>query len=764
MSIFEAFRRAMLGLLVAVLCGLVFAAVFVGYCAYTLPLTRSPAAEPPPAAVTYNTGTGTPFAAHGIYRGDRLTADHLPPDLVRAVVAIEDRRFFQHGGIDPRGMLRAAWHNLWSRGGIEGGSTITQQLARLTYLSPERTMHRKVQEIMLALWFESRLSKEEILARYLNTVYFGAGAVGADAAAKRYFGKKAGDLSLAEAAMLAGLIRAPSQLAPSRNPEAARKRADLVLREMIATGVIDQPQAAAARGHPATLRIAPEPEPGDNYYIDTAEAEVRRLVGTPPLDLSVTTTFDPRLQDAADQIVRRWLAGEGARRHAGQAALIAMAPDGAILAMVGGRDYSESQFNRATQARRQPGSLFKVFVYLTALSNGYTPDSVMTDQQVQIGDWQPRNFDGRYHGPVPLRTAFAQSLNSVSVQLVQAVGIERVIATAKSLGVQAELPAVPSLALGSAEVTLLDMTRAMDAIATDTKSIEPYMVRSIRAQGATPLYTRPETTAGERPDWNRAGIMRLLEAVVTEGTGRAARLAETPGRRAAGKTGTTDEYRDAWFVGFTTDLVVGVWVGNDDDSPMDQVTGGDIPAKIWHDFVVEAEKIVGRPNPAAAAPVIGSATAPSAQPEPAPPIEPPPAPPAAPPAAVAAAPPAPPPAAPSQPRPVQPAAAAPRLVHGIPLVVDTATLILQGTVVHLQGVEGEKGEPTHELVRYLAGREVSCQPADPAASQYRCRVGDYDLGEAVVLNGAGRAAADAPEHLRDAEQRARGAGRGLWRQ
>jgi membrane peptidoglycan carboxypeptidase len=482
--------------------------------------------------------------------------------------------------------------------------------------------------------------------------------------------------------------------------------------------------------------MAPDPEPADNYFLDAAEAEVKRLVGTPPLDLSATTTLDPQLQDAAQQIVRRWLDGEGARRQVGQAALIAMAPDGAILAMVGGRDYGESQFNRAIQAHRQPGSLFKVFVYLTALSNGYSPDSTMVDQPIQIGDWQPQNYDGRYHGPVSLRTAFAQSLNSVAAQLAQAVGIDRVIAMAKSLGVQSQLPAVPSLALGSVEVTLLEMTRAMDAIATDSKSIESYMVRSIKAQTAAPLlYTRPET-ASERPDWNRTDMMHLLEAVVTEGTGKAARL----DRRSAGKTGTTDEYRDAWFIGFTSDIVVGVWVGNDDNSPMEHVAGGEIPARIWHDFVVDAEKIMARSNAPAGGALTGSAAPPQA-----PPAEPSPA---------------------QQAGAVKPAALtepAPQAVRGVPLVVDTGTLVLKGATVHLNGVDGETGEAVRDLTRYIAGREVACQPVEAGAAQYRCKLGDYDLAEAVVLNGGGRAAANAPERLLDAQEKAQLAGRGIWR-
>jgi penicillin-binding protein 1A len=718
MTVVVTFGRAMRTLLVMVALAIAGAALFLGYSAYTIPVIRAGVPDLPPAAVVYATAAGAPFAARGVYKGERLAADKLPPDLSHAVVAIEDRRFYRHHGVDPRGIARAAWHNVWNRGRIEGGSTITQQLTRLTYLSSERTLHRKVQEMMLALWLDARLPKDEILARYLNTVYFGAGAFGADAAAKRYFGKKAGELDLAQSAMLAGLVRAPSQLAPSRNFEAAHRRAELVLDAMVETGMTDAAKAAAARAETVRLAIPPDTEPDDNYFIDTAEAEVKRLIGSPPLDLAVTTTLDPRLQQAAERIVKRTLAGEGLRRHVGQAAMIAMAPDGAILALVGGRDYNESQFNRAVQAKRQPGSLFKVFVYLTALSNGYTPESVIVDQPVEIGDWQPKNYDGRYRGPVSLKTAFANSLNSVSAQLIEAVGPKRVVDMAKSLGVRTELPAVPSLALGAAEVTLIDMVRAMDAIATDAKSIEPYLVRSIRAEAA-PLYTRPETAA-ERPDWNRPAMMRLLEAVVGEGTGKAARI----DRRSAGKTGTTDEYRDAWFVGFTSDLVVGVWVGNDDNSPTDRVTGGDIPARLWHDFVMEAERILATP--------IAAATRPGAAP-------------------VAGT--------------VQTAALtgpAPRAVSGVPFVIDSATLLLNGALVRLNGIAGQPGDPAHELSRYIAGREVACEPIAPDKAQYRCTLGDFDLGEAVLLNGAGRAADGAPDRLKSAEQKARQAGRGIW--
>ncbi len=750
MRIFRAARLVMFGVLAVAAVGVTGGALFLGYCVYTLPLSRPLVGETRPAAITYATAAGHPLALRGAYRGEKLTADYLPPDLVNAVVAIEDRRFFSHGAIDLHGILRAGWHDLFDGGAVEGGSTITQQLARLTYLSPERTLRRKVQEAMIALWLEARLSKKEILARYLNDVYFGAGAFGVDAAAKRYFGKTASQLDLAQAAMLAGLIRSPSQLAPSRNPEAAHRRAELVLQAMVQEGAIDETQATAARAEPVRLAVPPDAEPGDNYFIDTAAAEVKRLVASPPLDLSVTTTLDPRLQEAAERTVNRWLESQGARRHVGQAALVAMAPDGAILAMVGGRDYAQSQFNRATQAHRQPGSLFKIFVYLTALSNGYGPDSVVVDQPIQIGDWQPANYDGRYHGSVTLRTAFAQSLNSVSAQLVQAVGVKRVIEMARSLGVRSPLPEVPSLALGSAEVTLLEMTGAMDAIATDRKSIEPYTVRTIRSEAA-PLYTRPATVP-DRPDWNWAEMMHLLEAVVSDGTGRAARLTESPGRRSAGKT---DDYRDAWFVGFTSDIVVGVWVGNDDDSPMDRVVGGDIPARIWHDFVSAAEPIVaksGAPAPAPTAALSGttapaSAAQPMANPlQPGTPVQPPPQ--QMPPAGAVQ------PAALSQP-------AAPKL-RGVPIVVDTATLLLNGELIHLDGIEGEHGAPGNQLARYIGGRPVTCAPAAPGATKFRCKIGDYDLGEAIVLNGGARATDNASERLRGAEAKARLAGRGVW--
>ena len=689
--------------------------VFIGYCAVTLPVSRGSNVGETGPAIVFTAADGQAFATRGTAKGEKVEIDQLPADLVHAVIAIEDRRFYSHHGLDLRGILRAAWHDLRGGGELEGASTVTQQLARISYLSPERSLRRKVQEAIIALWLETQLSKDQILARYLNSAYFGAGAYGVDAAAQRYFGKKAGSLNLAESAMLAGLIRSPTQLAPTRNLEAARRRAETVLEAMVAAGYSDKARAAAARAHPAKLAVPPETEPGQNYFADTAESELKRLIGSPPMDLGVETTLDPRLQEAAERVVNKWLQQEGFRRHVGQAALVALAQDGAVLALVGGRDYAQSQFNRAVQAQRQAGSLFKIFVYLAAFNAGYTPDSVVVDQPVTIGDWQPKNYESGYRGPVTLRTAFAQSINTVAVQLTQAVGVERVIDIAKSLGIHTELPPVPSLALGSAEVTLFDITAAMDAIAVDSKAIEPYTIRRIRTGTRALLYTRPDTVI-DRPDWNRNALVQLLEGVVTSGTGRAARL----DRRAGGKTGTTQDYRDAWFIGFTSDLVVGVWVGNDDDSPMDGVVGGDLPAKIWHDYVEEAEQI--RSTPVAAAPH-------AAEPKPAP---------------TAA--------------PVQP----PTVLRGMPKVADTATLVFPEGIAHLQGVAAEKGELARQLEHYIRGREVVCQATEPGTTQYHCDIDNIDVAEAVVLNGAGRVAANGSGRLLDAEQKAKAAGRGVW--
>ena len=438
-----------------------------GRCQPTEGLTREAAAQSPLTQATISYSPPAEFI-----KGEELQAADLPPHFAQAVVAIEDRRFHQHYGIDLQGIIRAAVRNFTAGATREGGSTITQQLARLSYLSPERTLRRKVQEALLALWIETRMTKEEILLSYLNTAYFGAGAYGADAAAKRYFGKPGKELTLSEAAMLAGLLRAPSQLAPTRNFGGAQERAEIVLQAMADTGAITAEQARSATDRPAKLRTAPETPPGANYFLDLAANETRRVSNQEPADLTVQTTLDVELQRIAEAVVQRRLDGEGRRKKVSQAALIAIRPDGAVAAMVGGVDYEASQFNRATQARRQAGSLFKLFVYLAALEHGYTPQSMLADRPIQIGEWEPQNANGRFRGAVTLRTAFAQSINTVAAQLADEIGVPAIINTAKRLGVQSSLPSVPSLALGSGDVTLIEMTRAYASVLAGNENFE----------------------------------------------------------------------------------------------------------------------------------------------------------------------------------------------------------------------------------------------------------------------------------------------------
>jgi penicillin-binding protein 1A len=701
----------------------VLVAGYLGFCLATLPLGGGLVVEATPSALVVEADNGQVFATRGVFKGEKVSSSDLPPDLAHAVIAIEDRRFYHHHGVDIRAVIRAALHNVAAAGAREGGSTITQQLVRMTYLSPERTLKRKVQEAMLALWLESHLTKEEILVRYLNTAYFGAGVYGVDAAAKRYFGKTVQQLSLNESAMLAGLVRAPSALAPHRNLERARERAAHVLDAMVETGAISSEQADAARHQPIALRVPPETPPGTNYFVDMVDAEARLLAGPISADWEIHSTMDLRLQAIAERVVGKRLAAEGKAKNVNQAALVAMAHDGAILAMVGGRDYNDSQFNRVTQAKRQPGSLFKVFVYLAALERGYTPQTVMIDRPVQIGDWEPENYGGRYHGSVTLHTAFAKSINSVAVQLADEVGIRSVIEVAKKLGIRSNLPAVPSLALGSAEVNLLEMTSAFAAIAADVESVEAYSVRSIQ-RGDQTLHTRAAPIRPSSADpAAREAMIDLLMAVVREGTGKAARI---PGP-AAGKTGTTQDYRDAWFIGFTPEFVVGVWVGNDDNKPTNGVTGGSLPATIWREFVTQAavQQVVPATSSLHTTPRVGAS------------IE-----------AI-------------DPVPDQEPPSNARTIRGKAFVLDTGTLEIQGQIVRLFGVEGMSGRIARRLGRLLRRQKVICQPA--SAQEYRCAVDGQDLSELIVINGAGRATADAPAGLHVAEDRAREMRAGLWR-
>ena len=721
------FRAKYLAASIAV--GLCLLIGFVLYSIATLPIAGGLQVEATQSALTFEGAQGDVFATRGVFKGDKLTAADLPPHLAQAIVAIEDRRFYQHNGVDLWGILRAAWRNSQAGSAREGGSTITQQLARLMFLSPERTFRRKVQEAVLAIWLESQLKKEDILLRYLNTAYFGAGAYGVDAAARRYFGKKAGELSLAEDAMLAGLVRAPSQLAPTRNFGGAKERQEIVLQTMVETKAITAAEAETARAQPVKLRTPPETPPGSNYFVDMVAGDVRRLLGSSSGDLTLRTTLNLELQRLAEGVIERRLEAEGSKKNVSQAALVALSKDGAVLAMVGGRDYEASQFNRATQAKRQAGSLFKLFVYLTALQRGYTPQSVVVDKPTQIGEWEPQNYSGGFRGSMTLRNAFVHSINTIAAQLGEEVGIPAVIDTAKRMGVQSTLPAVPSLALGSAEVTLLEMTRAFGSVAAGVQTIEPYSVRSITGNSQQALYTKPGvgTEVTGQLGASRAMMIDLLQGVVNEGTGKAARIPNIP---VGGKTGTTQEYRDAWFIGFTPDIIVGVWVGNDDNTPMNRVTGGDLPANIWHDFVGRALPIVSKMPPQLAR---RNTDIPNAV------------------------------NAPSPIAGVPVVAGSDAGARGAADVLDMATLAIRGRKIQLEGILGDDDRrAVRSLARFLRRREVICEPSG-APERYRCNVDGQNLSEVILSNGGARATADASAELLAAEDEARSARLGIWR-
>lgn len=527
---------------------------------------------------------GTPVGRVGAL-GDAVPRDAIPEVLVKAVLSIEDRRFFNHHGVDLRGVARAAYVN-WSAGGImEGGSTITQQLAKLQLVGNERNFGRKFREALLAFWLETRLSKDDILTRYLNSVYLGAGVYGMSAAARHFFDKELKDISLAEAALLAGVIQAPTRYNPIVNPDAAKRRAAVVLGAMVEAKAIDASTAELARSQAASIHMSKRTEPAASWFADwIARHEYPRMAGTTTRPMRLRTSIEPRLQAIAERVVRQNLDRDGTRLGASQAALVALRPDGAVVAMVGGRDYAESQFNRAVDARRQPGSAFKLFVYYAALRHGYRLDDVIDASPVAINAWRPENYGGEVYDRLTLADAFARSTNSAAIRLALDVGLTNVVSAARELGLTSPLAEVPSMALGTNEVSLLDLTAAFASVRAGRARLEPWGVSAFGLEGGG--LRRLSAPSGRITELvHRQEMTQLLERVVSSGTGQGAALAGEP---AAGKTGTSQDYRDAWFVGFNRELVVGVWVGNDDRAPMNHVTGGSLPATIWRDFVTAA--------------------------------------------------------------------------------------------------------------------------------------------------------------------------------
>ena len=526
-------------------------------------------------------------ARRGRRGGRPMRFDDFPPHLVEAVIAIEDRRFFSHFGLDPRGLLRALAVNMRQGRLAQGGSTLTQQLAKNVFLTPERSFKRKVQELLLAFWLEAHFSKQDIMALYLNRVYFGSGAYGVQAAAETYFSRPVQNLTRVEAAMLAGLLKAPSRYAPTRDPAAAARRARIVIAAMQDAGFINAELAAEMAGQ--DIIITNRSTDGAHYAVDWTLDQLPDFVGRPRADLDVMTTLDRPMQLAAERAINRVLAAQGEARQAGQAAMVVMTPDGAIRAMVGGRAYGKSQFNRAVQARRQPGSAFKPVVYLAALENGLAAGDVFDDAPLSINGWSPKNYDGRYRGAVTAGEAMAHSLNTVAVQISEQTGRDKVIDMARRLGLSGRLRAHPSLALGTFEVSLLQLTAAYAHFANGGQQVVPHIIQAVISASGQSLYDRLAPVALPVVDGRHIGVLNnMLRAVMTIGTGRAARL---DGIALAGKTGTSQNWRDAWFIGYSGALVVGVWVGNDDGAAMARVSGGGLPAEIFAAFMAEQKEL-----------------------------------------------------------------------------------------------------------------------------------------------------------------------------
>ncbi len=582
------FRRILGGIFMLGVWVVIAVVGVVGYFASELPSSSEWRVPDRPPNIQIVANDGRVIANRGDTGGEAVKLSELPPYVPNAVIAVEDRRFRSHYGVDPVGLLRAVTKNVFAGGVVEGGSTITQQLAKNMFLTPERSLKRKVQEVILALWLERKYSKDRILEMYLNRVYFGSGAYGIEAAAHRYFNVDARDLTVGQAALIAGVLPAPSRYAPDKHPKAAQQRAAIVLADMASEGYITAQQAKDARDHPAAAATEHNDKSG-NYIADWVMDMLPAYVGNVERDVVVETTVDLDLQDAAEHAVTDTLDAEGTKYDVGQGAMVVLDGTGAVRALVGGRSYADSQFDRAIDAHRQPGSAFKPFVYLTALEKlGYRPDTVMIDQPVTFGKWSPQNDDGEFRGPVTLLYALSHSINTVAAQLADQVTPQAVVQTAKRLGINSPLLAVPSIALGTSEVTLLELTGAYAPFSNGGYAVPPFVIKRVRSPEGDVLYDRTGITATRVISVESVAMMNyMLEATVEMGTGTRAALSGWP---AAGKTGTSQNFRDAWFIGYTANLTAGVWVGNDSDKPTNRVFGGKLPAEIWEKFMTKAHQ------------------------------------------------------------------------------------------------------------------------------------------------------------------------------
>jgi penicillin-binding protein 1A len=565
-------------------------------------------------AVTFMDRYGNEVGSRGIKHNDSVPLEQFPDNLIKAVLATEDRRFYDHFGIDLPGTARAMLANTRAGGVVQGGSSLTQQLAKNLFLNNQRTIERKIKEAFLAMWLEARLTKNEILKLYLDRAYMGGGAFGVDAAAQYYFNKSARDVNLSEAAMLAGLFKAPSKFSPNVNLPAARARANVVLDNLVEAGFMSEGQVFGARRNPATP-VDRRDDHAPNYYLDWAFDEMKKLVDTFPKSMTervfvVRSALDVNLQNNADKAVENSLRQYGQEYHARQAAAVLMDVDGAVRAMVGGRDYGASQFNRATDAMRQPGSSFKPYVYAAALGHGFKPTSIVVDAPICLGNWCPHNYGHGYAGSMTLISALTHSINTIAVRLSVSIGDgnpklgrSRIIKTAHDMGIRTPLPDTPSLPIGADEVTVLDHTGAYATFPNLGKAVKPHALLEVRTgsgelvwrfdrDGPKPRQVLSPQVAGD--------MVKMMNSVVENGTGKRARL---DGIGVAGKTGTTNAYRDAWFMGYTGNFVCGVWFGNDDYQSTNRMTGGSLPAMTWHTIMayahqgIEIKQLPGIPAP-----------------------------------------------------------------------------------------------------------------------------------------------------------------------
>ncbi|HEU0118493.1 MAG TPA: PBP1A family penicillin-binding protein [Alphaproteobacteria bacterium] len=574
--------------ILAVIWGGILVGSFVIYCALDLPDIHQITQPTRRPSVTLEAEDGTVFARYGDLYGDHVTLEEVPQYLPEAIISIEDRRFYSHFGIDIWGLLRAALRDVTAGHVVQGGSTLTQQLAKNLFLSPDRNMKRKVQEMMLALWLEHTYTKDQILTAYLNRVYLGNGSYGVDAASRIYFGKSAREINLREAAIIAGLLRAPSRFAPTHDPALSMARGRVVLEAMVEAGYITPQQKQAAITSAPPPMHKPGPAGDGRYFADWVQDQIGPLVEDASQDIIVSTTLDLNLERSAERNLDAVLAKQDLH-DVSQGALVTLANDGAVRAMVGGRNYSLSQFNRATQAMRQPGSSFKPIVYLTAIQQGLTPEDIIPDAPITLGHWSPENFDGKYRGPITAREALAESINTVAVRVFMRAGADNVIATARALGITSPLEHDPALALGASEVTPLEITGAYASLAADGRAITPYAIKEIRNRDGQVLYHHTDVTPPVTVNEHAVEVLvDMMQDVVKYGTGKRAQI----GRPVAGKTGTSSDYRDAWFLGFTGNYTTGVWVGNDDNAPMKKITGGSLPAEIWHNYMADAESSI----------------------------------------------------------------------------------------------------------------------------------------------------------------------------